>query len=200
MNLIICSRSALTTIGLAEVTIRTNLTSAYFNAVVSYRSTLFLKINTTPFIYYCLMISYTKYTKFLYARKISSLWLQPFWRYERVTKFKVGLLSLSVGNQDPRVTQCPIHPKQHLDPFSRCCTVKPRWAAWQTNRLTDWRPDGQTHTSVTIGCISCIACIRCSLMKSPTVTSEMRQLSRNTNIITGRAVALHCCKAQAKKQ
>jgi len=36
----------------------------------------------------------------------------------------------SVGVQDPRVTQCPVSPKsvhlkQHLDPFSLFCTVKP---------------------------------------------------------------------------
>jgi len=32
-----------------------------------------------------------------------------------------------------------VHPNQHLDPFSRFCTVKPSWAAWQTDRQTDDR-------------------------------------------------------------
>jgi len=37
--------------------------------------------------------------------------------------------------------------------FSRFCTVKPSWAAWQT----DWRADWQTpRTSTTVVCISCI--------------------------------------------
>jgi len=47
------------------------------------------------------------------------------------------------------------HPKKDLDPFSRFCTVKPSWAAWQT----DWQTNGQTPRSpVTIVCISCIWC------------------------------------------
>jgi len=40
-----------------------------------------------------------------------------------------------------------VHPKQHLDLFSHFCTVKPRCAVWQTDRL--W-------TSVRIVCITCI--------------------------------------------
>jgi len=41
---------------------------------------------------------------------------------------------LAVRNQDPRLTQYfwdskSVHPKQHFDPFSRFCTVKPSSAA-----------------------------------------------------------------------
>jgi len=36
-----------------------------------------------------------------------------------------------------------VHPKQHLDLFSHFCTVKPRWATWQT----DWRTGWQTDTA-----------------------------------------------------
>jgi len=39
-------------------------------------------------------------------------------------------LSLAVGDQDPRLTQCSmaprsVQPKQHLDLFSHFCTAKP---------------------------------------------------------------------------
>jgi len=41
-------------------------------------------------------------------------------------------------DKDLRVTQRRnVHPKQHLDLFSRYCTMKPNWVAWQTDWLTD---------------------------------------------------------------
>jgi len=51
-------------------------------------------------------------------------------------------LPLSVGAQDYRLAQCSmgprsVYPKEDLDPFSRFCTEKSRWAAWHTDRLTD---------------------------------------------------------------
>jgi len=50
------------------------------------------------------------------------------------------------GDQDPHLTQCSmaprsVHPKQHLDLFSLFCTVKPSWAAWQTDRQTERHRD-----------------------------------------------------------
>jgi len=64
---------------------------------------------------------------------------------------KVGPLPLSVGDQDPRLTQCFMSPQG-------CSLRTTRWSTWQT----DWRSDKTPRTSVRMDCISCI---RCSLIK-----------------------------------